>query len=245
MSKVGGPTKAPMNANYFLDLRLDMIANFYTQGSLPFRTTMADIEAGRPPYDGPFLGDDPEPPHQVAWQQSRDALLLMGAVSVSLLAGALQVFLDTMVKLYGNQADFSRYSMKRGWWGRHQAYFQALGLDFSQSGGDIDLLSAMILARNSVMHQEGLINSTPVFRDKDLGEMKSPFFFSPLELQLFQDFAEGKGDTFLFSPNIDVTEEKLVQVIAEVRKLTGWLETSIWEKMRSPTFIGPVIHSGN
>lgn len=234
-----------MDANLFLSLRLDMIESFYKRGSAPFRSIMDDIEAERPPYEGPFYGDEPEPPHQSTWQQSQDAVLLMGAVSLSLLAGALQVFLDTMVKAYGNLDAFKKVTSQGGWWGRHQTYFKMLGLDLSHSGADLELLSAMILARNSVMHQEGLINSTPVFRDGDLAKMKSQFFISPLEEAMLKGFDEGEEDTFLFAPNIDVDEQKLAKTISEVRKLTTWLEAACWELRRSPSFTGPVVRGSS
>lgn len=232
-----------MDANFFLNLRLDMTASFYKHGSAPFRAVMEDIEEGRPPYDGPFYGDDPEPPHQAEWQQSRDAMVLMGAVSVSLLAGALHVFLETMLKLHGNTSVFQKLPKSVGWWRNHQSYFKSIGLDFALSGANLELLSAMILARNSVMHQDGLINSTPVFRDKDLKEMKSQFFISAVEQEMLEALNAGEEEAFLFSPNIDVDEEKLTKAISEVRTLTTWLESSLWEQRRSPTFVGPVVNS--
>ena len=39
-----------MDANFFLSLRLDMIAQFYELGSAPFRSTMQQIEDGVPFY---------------------------------------------------------------------------------------------------------------------------------------------------------------------------------------------------
>ncbi|WP_304350856.1 hypothetical protein [Comamonas testosteroni] len=221
-----------MDANHFLNLRLDMIANFYQLGSAPFRAITAAIEAKTPPYDKASTGDSPEPPCLEKWQQAQDSVDLLGAVSVSLLAGALQVFLDTMVKLYGDAEEFSKASKKLGWWGKHQSYFKGLGLDFGQSGADLELLSAMILARNSVMHQEGLTNSVPVFRDKDMREMKSEFFISPFEHEMLKGLDEGEEDSFLFAPNVHVDEAKLTQAITEVRTLTRWLESAIWAKLQ-------------
>jgi hypothetical protein len=221
-----------MDANHFLNLRLDMISNFYQQGSAPFRSVIEAIETKAPPYDEPSSGDSPESPHQEKWQQAQDSVDLLGAVSVSLLAGALQVFLDTMVRLYGNAEEFSKASKKLGWWGKHQSYFKSLGLDFAQSGADLELLSAMILARNSVMHQEGLTNSVPVFRDRDMSEMKSEFFINPFEQEMLKGLDEGEEDTFLFAPNVHVDEAKLTQAIAEVRTLARWLESAIWDKLR-------------
>lgn len=233
-----------MDANFFLSLRLDMIASFYKQGSAPFLSTMEAIEAGRPPYDGPSTGEEPEPPHMGTWQQSQDSTVLMGAVSLSLLAVALQVFLDTMVKNYGVVEDWKKQSGQHGWWGKHQAYFKAAGLDFAQSGADLELLSAMILARNSVMHQEGLTNSTPVFRDKDMETMTSRFFISTTELDMLRSFDLGEEDTFLFAPNIHVDEEKLAKTIAEVRTLTTWLESACREASRQRGRVGSVGNMG-
>lgn len=232
-----------MNANHFLNHRLDMIAHFYQHGSAPFRSIMADIEANVAPSDCPTYGDNPEPPNMEKWQQCQDSVALLGAVSVSLLAGALQVFLDTMVKHYGLSEEFGKASKKLGWWGKHQSYFRSVGLDFAQSGADLDLLSAMILARNSVMHQEGLTNTVPVFRDRDMTEMTSQFFINPAEHEMLKGFDDAEDDTFLFAPNIHVDEEKLTKAIAEVRKLTSWLESAIWDKLRHPNFTGPIVYS--
>jgi hypothetical protein len=221
-----------MDANFFLSLRLDMIAQFYELGSAPFRSTMQQIEDGVPPYEPPYT-EDGEPPFELAYNKANDSVVLLGAVSISLLAGALQVFLDTMVKLYCSQVEFKQTRTSTGWWGKHQNYFKALGLDFVMSGTDLALLSEIVLARNSVMHQEFLTISTAVYRDSDLEQIKTPFFISETEAKVLESFDDGEEDSFLFAPTIHVDQPKLVTAIAEVRLLTGWLEKAIWEKLRN------------
>ena len=217
-----------MDANYFLGLRLDMIAHFYEVGSAPFRSSMQQIEDGVPPYVPPY-SEDAEPPFELAYNQANDSVTLMGAVSISLLAGALQIFLDTMVKLYGNQEEFKRTKTQAGWWGRHQNYFKALGLDFAKSGADLPLLSEIVLARNSVLHQEFLTQSTAVYRESDLEQIKTPFFISEMEAKMLKNFDDGEEDSFLFPPTIHVDQSKLNTVIIQVRLLTSWLEKAMWD----------------
>lgn len=47
-----------------------------------------------------------------------------------MLAGALQRFLDMMVKLYGDPSEFGKVSKKLRGWGKHRSYFKALGLEW-------------------------------------------------------------------------------------------------------------------
>jgi hypothetical protein len=94
-----------MDANYFLNFRLDFIKNFYEVGSKPFTTIKYDIEEGIPPYEPPY-SEDGDPPFELAWKQADDSLTLLGGACISMLAGSLHVFLDTLVKLHGSESAF-------------------------------------------------------------------------------------------------------------------------------------------
>jgi len=221
-----------MDANYFLGCRLDLVEHFYRQAAVPFQATMEAITGGKPPFDSPPYSEDGEPPYEVEYYRERDCLRLLGATSLSSLAGSLQVFLDTLLTLHGDQAQFLKTSSEGGWWGRHQRYYSGCGLDFAQSGANLDLLNDVVLARNSVMHQTYLANESASYRDDDLNKLTRPFFVSESEETLLNGLGDD-GTPYLFSPTIEVNAQKLGIAIAEIRRLGRWLEDSIWEKKLS------------
>ncbi|HGW5375677.1 TPA: hypothetical protein ACNIJL_004707 [Pseudomonas aeruginosa] len=207
-----------MDANFFLTSRLDMIAQFYKVAADPFRLIKQQIEAGDAPYEPPY-SEDGEPPFQVEWSRAEDSLKLLGGVCVSLVAGSLQLYLDTIVERYGDIKKFKRITGK-GWLERHQKYFMEHGHDFAKSGADLALLSEVVLARNAVMHHDQITSDVASYSDDDLNKIPSPFFVSERERELLDAF-EMNTSPWLFPPTIFVDEEKLLRAIVEVKKLAA------------------------
>jgi hypothetical protein len=218
-----------MDANFFLVSRLDLITSFYRQGAAPFLATMAAITDETGDYANPPYSEDSEPPYQLEWEQAQTCLLLLGATCISSLAGAMQVFLDTLVQEHGDQAKCKTYGKKDGWWAMQQRYFAAHELDFAHSGADVGLLTDVVLARNSVQHPKSLTNDRASYRDDDLKKLKSPFFLSEEEAAVLKGTGS-KISSYLFQATIEVDEAKLTVAVGEMKKLGHWLQHSIWKQ---------------
>lgn len=231
-----------MDANHFLGQRLELITVFYRQGAAPFLATMQAIEDGTGEWANPPYSEDAGPVYELEYNQARACLLLLGTTAITSIAGSLQLFLDTMVKLYGDKAHYLKSGAEGGWWGKHQRYFAARGLDFAKSGANITLLTDVVLARNSVQHQEFLTSDRASYRDEDLAKLGNPFFINESEAAMLKDLGD-EATPYLYAPTIELDEAKLVIAVSEVKKLTSWLETSIWEMLRPPSFMGPIVNS--
>ncbi|MBG4736766.1 hypothetical protein ACPTHL_18260 [Pseudomonas aeruginosa] len=207
-----------MDANYFLTSRLDMIAQFYKVAAAPFFLIKKQIEDGEAPYEPPY-SEDGEPPFLLEWTRAEDSLKLLGGVCVSLVAGSLQLYLDTIVERYGNLKEFKEVK-GAGWLKKHQNYFKMHGYDFQSSGADLALLSEVILARNAVIHHDQITSDVASYSDDDLKKIPSPFFVSEREQELLSNL---KADTspWLYPPTIHVDENKLLKAIAEAKKLAA------------------------
>jgi hypothetical protein len=211
-----------MDANYFLNFRLDFIKNFYEVGSKPFAAIKYEIEEGIPPYEPPY-SEDGDPPFEAAWGQADDSLNLLGGACISMLAGSLHVFLDTLVKLHGNEAAFKKTKSDNGWWGKHQNYFKtAENIDFKDSGCDMNLLEEIVLARNRVQHPGNLTGTNAQYLADDLEKVPSLFFVNDTEADIFQRLGDEQS-SWLLAPTVYVDLVKLNKAIDEVRKLGSWL----------------------
>lgn len=212
-----------MDANYFLSFRLDFIKNFYEVSSKPFEQLKFDIENGVTPYEPPYA-EDGEPPFELLWNQANDSLTLLGGACISMLGGSLHVFLDTLVKLHGDEEAFKKTKSVNGWWGKHQNYFKNAGnIDFKDSGCDMALLEEIILARNRVQHPDNLTGTNANYLAKDLEKVPSPFFVNETESEILNRLGDGDGG-WLVSPTVYVDLVKLTKAIDEVRKLGRWLD---------------------
>ena len=209
-----------MDAMYFFGFRLDFIKNFYETSSQPFLKIKSDIENGVEPYEPPYAEDD-EPCFELEWNQADTSLVVLGGSCISMLGGALHLLLDSLMHLHGDVDEFVATKSKDGWWGKHQSYFHARGVDFSSSGVDMTLLSEIVLARNRVQHPEGLTTGNAKYQQEDLDKVSNPFFVKATEVELFQSL-NGEGHLPLFMPEIFVDLEKLVAAIEEVRKFGRW-----------------------
>lgn len=210
-----------MDANFFLTSRLEMILQFYKVAADPFHLIKKQIEAGEAPYEPPY-SEDGEPPFQVEWSRADDSLKLLGGVCVSLVAGSLQLYLDTIVKRYGNLDEFKKVKGK-GWLEKHRRYFMTHGYDFVKSGADLALLSEVVLARNAVMHHDQITSDVASYSSDDLNKLPSPFFVSERERELI-DGLDISTSLWLFPPTIYIDEEKLQKAIAEAKKLAASID---------------------
>ncbi|HGM6151750.1 TPA: hypothetical protein ACKP1S_002846 [Pseudomonas aeruginosa] len=210
-----------MDANFFLISRLDMIAQFYNVAAAPFVLIKKQIEDGDAPYEPPY-SEDGEPPFLLEWTRADDSLKLLGGVCVSLVAGSLQLYLDTIVERYGDLREFKK--MKgAGWLEKHQNYFKKHGYDFQSSGADLALLSEVILARNAVIHHDQITSDVASYSNDDLRKIPSPFFVSEREQQLLSNLNMNTSP-WLLLPTIHVDEDKLLKAIAEAKKLAACVD---------------------
>ncbi len=212
-----------MDAFYFLNYRLEFVKNFYEVSAQPFAAIKHAIEDGTPPYEHPYA-EDGESPFQETWNQANDSLTLLGGACISMIGGALHVYMDTLVKLYGNVETFNKTKSDGGWWNRYQSYFKAAGnIDFRESGCDMAVVEEIVLARNRVQHPGSLTSNIAQYLDSDLKKMRSPLFIREAEAEFIKRLGDG-DDSWLLPPTVYVDWERLNTAIEEVKRLGSWLD---------------------
>ncbi len=211
-----------MDVLFFLKQRTQFIRHFYETAGMPFSETTRKIDAGEPPFDNPPYSDDGVPSYLDEWIEASEALEVLGRICLSMLSTSLQLYFMTWEKQLGIrwESEERRRSFKQGFFRGYRTCFEeVLGLSWTNCPADLELVEQIILARNRDQHPEELTSMRVMHGKKDLKKYPLPFFISEYERNFNVVEAE-----FLMRPTVYVSPEMLYQAVAEMEKLTDWLE---------------------
>ncbi len=145
-----------MNLEYFVDRRLSFVQYFYDNAVAVFHETKRQIESGEPPYvdkRDPESAD--EPAFLEEWVNAGSAANIVGAACLQLLHSTLQSFLDEYMKQIGcyDTTQLLKSMKVKGPFQKYRALFSdKFGIDWANSGADINLLEQVVFARNDFTH---------------------------------------------------------------------------------------------
>ncbi|MGR6738694.1 hypothetical protein [Pseudomonas chlororaphis] len=222
-----------MDVRFFLEQRLHFVNQLYTISAGPFLERKRLIEAEEEPYVPPY-SEDGEPAFLSEWLEADKSLQVLGYACVSILSASFHLYLKTTEhQLRVVAGEKYKSDFKRGWFNGYRAYFLGeFDVDFGESQCDLGLLEELALARNRVQHPEWIASHTSRYSEDDLKKLPSPLFISSRDLELFSE-QEERERSWLMPPSIDVTLEKFLTAISEVRRFTDWLESPALWRQRS------------
>lgn len=213
-----------MDLDHFLKDRLRYSRYFFEHAHKPFLAIKKAIESEEAPYV-PEYDESGEPQYLQEWLDAMAGVESAGLTALSMVASSLQLFLNDWVS-YRMEArlntEFSRKGSK-GWYHAYLKIFREIGLSLSQCPADLELIEQAVLARNRGQHPDQLTRLNVIHSKSDLDKYPSPYFVSDRDKRVIE-LDSGERSWWL-SPNVYVDTAKLTQVIEEVKKLSGWLES--------------------
>lgn len=212
-----------MDIRFFFERRLEFIKQLYLNGSAPFDERKRKIESEEDPFIPPY-SEDGEPPFQLEWEEAEASIQVLGSSCLSMISASLHIYLVAWQNRLGSAPDCTKSAFKNGWPSGYQAFYESHGSDKFETGPfDYSLVSEIVLARNSIQHDESLTSNTFGYRDSDLPKLSSPFFVSDHDRELAKQIDDGERG-WLYPPRIHITKEKFLHMISEISKLVEWLE---------------------
>ena len=215
-----------MDIEFFLKNRTKFIRYFYETAAAPFAKTMNDIKNEVEPYIAPYSEDD-EPPFLSEWFDAESGLETCGHHALSMLSSSLQLYLtawvDRLGKYHGMTFDVN--FKKKGWFNGYCEIFNEVGLSMYDCPANLNIIEQIPLVRNRVQHPEQLTTINISHSESDLSKHPSPYFVQESELALASD---QEKQSWLFSPTISATKEKIIEAITNVEALCSWLEAQYW-----------------
>jgi hypothetical protein len=224
-----------MDILYFLKSRTRFIRGFYSDAASVFVERKRKIEAHEEPFVPDDSDDSEEPQFLDEWMGADDALDLLGQMSISVLAGSLQLYMKEWIdgRMQWHAASFIRYGVaaptgkspafKEGWINGYREYFrEKLGIDWANAGSNLPLLEETVLARNRVQHPEEIESLSVRQSKQDQKKYPTSFFADEYELAAWGDRA--LTSEFIRPVKLNVTKEKLEAAIGEVETFCAWLD---------------------
>jgi hypothetical protein len=212
-----------MDIRFFFEQRLEFIKQLYINGSAPFEERMSKIEKGLGPFIPPY-SEDGEPPFQFEWEEADASIQVLGSSCLSMISASLHIYLVAWQNRLGPAPDCTKSAFKNGWPAGYQAFYESHGSDKFETGPfNYSLVSEIVLARNSIQHDESLTSNTFRYRDSDLPKLPSPFFVSDQDKELAKQIDDGER-SWLYPPRIHIDKEKFLHMISEISKIVEWLE---------------------
>jgi hypothetical protein len=232
-----------MNYLAFTKQRIQFLRYFYSEAAEPFVETRRKIEAEEPPFEPPY-SEDSEPAFLGEWLEAGDALALLGQSIASLLSDRLKLYIeywvDELRRHAGDQglADAGigvptdpvyKGAFKDGWLTGYRTYCEKLGVIWSESGADLDLLEQLALTRNTAQHPTD-ITSVRV-RQTEMEAERFPVGVFADRFDIAANHSR-KGTRFMWPPRVEITAENLALAFDEVEKFCEWLDSQ--HPMRQP-----------
>lgn len=212
-----------MDIRFFFEQRLEFIKQLYINGSAPFDERKRKIENEEEPFIPPY-SEDSEPAFQLEWEEADASIQVLGSSCLSMISASLHIYLVAWQDRLGPAPACTKAAFKIGWPAGYKAYYELHGSDKFDTGSfDYSLVSEIVLARNSIQHDDSLTSNTFRYRDSDLPKLTSPFFVSDQDKELAKKIGDGERD-WLFPPRIHITKEKFLHMISEISSLVAWLE---------------------
>ncbi|WP_213938704.1 hypothetical protein [Pseudomonas sp. dw_612] len=224
-----------MDVAWFLKQRVNFIRHLYRDATAPFVERIRLIEAGEPPFEPPY-SEDGEPPYEIEWNEASDAVQVLGHSCVSMLAGALHVYLETWEQQVGIEIEPEKRKplfRNKGWLHGYRTVFSnSIGVQFDDSGANLGMLEQLVLARNRAQHPGSLTRVTPTHAAKDLKKHPSPFFLADHERDLLAH-VEASGldmdSMWMIEPTLHVDSDKLNTVLTEVERFATWFDQACFD----------------
>lgn len=219
-----------MDIRYFLDCRIAFIRQFYSSASAPFLDRIRMIEAQEEPFIPPY-SEDGEPPFLDEWTKANESLCVLAYSCISMLASALNLFLESWVRQSGVAiAESTKKSefKKRGWLSGYNAHFtDRFGVAFEKGPTNLRVLEEVVLARNRIEHPNTIANQKTQYSASDIRKLSHPLFVSDAEIALLNS-SEGEAEPRWFMPpTVHVTESQLLATLVEVEKFAEWFDAEI------------------
>lgn len=217
-----------MDIYYFFNRRIDFIRQLYATASAPYVARKRMIEAEEEPFVPPYSEDD-EPAFLSEWLEADESLHVLAYSSVSMLAAALHLYLNTWVSESRVPVDekLAKSFKKIGWFPGYKTHFsKRFAIEFNSFPGELRLLEEIVLARNRFEHPSSITSLRTQYADKDLQKLQHPFFVDEREIGLFADAEEGEK-AWLIPPTLHVSEKQLLAAITEIEKFAKWFEKEI------------------
>jgi hypothetical protein len=226
----------------FTKVRTHFLRYFYSDAAKPFVETRRKIDAEEPPFEPPY-SEDSEPAFLSEWLDADDALALLGQCVASLLSDRLKLYLEYWVRELRRHAGDQQLAavgigvptdpayksaFKDGWLTGYRAYCEKLGVRWSESGADLDLLEQLALTRNTAQHPTDITSVRVRQTEMDAERFPQGVFADRLDVAANDGM---KGIRFMWPPRVEITAENLAQAF-EVERFCEWLDAQ--HPMRQP-----------
>ncbi|SBT08347.1 conserved hypothetical protein [Candidatus Propionivibrio aalborgensis] len=217
-----------MDVAYFFNRRLEFIRQLYDTASSPYLERKRKIEAEEVPFALPY-SEDGEPAFLEEWIEADESLHVLAYSCVSMLAGALHLYLETWVSESHVRIDeaLKKTFKKIGWFpGYKTHYFQRFAINFEACQENLRLLEEVVLARNRIEHPSSITSIRINYDDANLRKLPHPFFIDEREAALFADAEEDERAWFI-PPTLHVTEKQLLAAITVAEGFAKWFDAEI------------------
>lgn len=217
-------SRKPVDVNFFLKQRIDLIRHFYDAASEPFVRTKNNISAGLAPFDAPPYDESGEPPFLVEWLQADVEHELVGRAAVSMLSEALKQFFVTWERrTLGERSceDCFKKEFRSGFISGYSACFgKAFNIDWKSCPADLDVLKQVVLARNRAQHPD-LVMDHLTHDAKALSVYPKPFFARP------EEEGDDASQAAFLSATIEITRDNLFTALEQAESLGTWVQHQI------------------
>ncbi len=210
-----------MDLDYFLKKRLEYSRFFFTTASKPFEDIILSIEKEEPPFI-PVYDETGEPQFVKEWIDAHTGLESVGIAILSMLASALQLFLNEWVRRIESPDQKYSRKHKRGWLHAYLEIIKEVGLNLEDCPSDLELIEQVVLARNRGQHPDCLTILSTTHSKRDLAKHPSPYFVSETDRRII-DF-DGGDQSWWLTPNVYIDHNKFKHVTNEIEKMCIWLE---------------------
>jgi len=225
-----------MDVHFFLQSRLEFLGQLYRTSSAPYIERKRLIETGQPPYE-PLYNESSDPPFLVEWLEADQSLRVLGQMFISALAASLQLyFKESLFNMWRRVRhekirhvrpveEYIKTFKDKGWLCGYRTYFkEQFGIDFLQSGCDLNVLEGLVIARNRSQHPDTITSLDVRYSEHDLQKTPDPFFVDQRELEVIGD---EQFPSFIYAPTITAKPEHIEAVIGEAERFCTWLEKAL------------------
>ena len=222
-----GRQRRSVDVRYFLKKRTAFIRQLYDAASSSYLERKRKIEAEEDPFVPPY-SEDEEPAFLEEWIEADESLHVLAYLCISMLAAALHLYFKTLEREFGVAiGDSFKSEFKKGWLNGYKAFFaQRFDICFESGPANLEVLEEVVLARNRVQHPESITSHRTRYSKSDTKKLSHPFFVDDSERSLLSGVDEAER-SWLMSPTLHVTGEKLFAAIDEAEKFVDWLEIEI------------------
>ena len=211
-----------------LENYLGFIERFYNGAAEPFETTKRKVEANEEPFVPKYApGDYDGFEYQVEWNEADACLRVLGHCSFGLLEKALHDYLREFIMRETEVVEprvlpkvLAQYK-EGNWFKKYCAFLaQNTSFDWARSPTIIDRIEQIILSRNDISHYEMIGSIRPRQSEEHFRKYPVSAFADEWEIEAMSE----EGGNPEFPSAINITREKLIAAITNVRQFCGFVE---------------------